>query len=102
MTAPQKPRGEELTLNTHCITNFRLRAGLHSVVYAVDEIRRLFDKASYAGEQQEPRGRSPKKKLRAPHKARRVSVWQVIENKSHWIFYVRGQVLLTVHLHGVR
>lgn len=89
-------------LNTHCIANFRIRAGMTSIVAAVDEMRRLFDKTQFSGTQEEPKGRTPGKRLRAPRKPRLVTVWDTIEDTKHWVFFVRGRVLLTVHLHEVK
>lgn len=98
----EKPRPEDLVLTVHSIANFKQRARIGSAVVATDEIRRLFGKAHLSGVQAEPRGRSRSKPLRAPHKSLEVTVWGVHDNDVHWVFYVRGRVLLTVHAHPMK
>jgi len=96
---PVSEMAEALVLTPHAIANFKSRAKLGSVVFAVDEIRRLFAVSAWCGRQKEAKGHSQGKSRRGRNNAHVVDIYQARDVVAGccWTFFVRGKILLTVH-----
>lgn len=79
----------------------KIRAGFDSVVDAAMMIERLYPLAQYNSSQKKAQGTSHTKRTKPgknKHKSQRVDLYTVTDdNGVEWIFYMKRNVLMTVH-----
>lgn len=104
-TPPQPPEPKtpwnEIVIPPHALKMAKIRAGFDSVVDAAMMIERLYPMAQYNSSQKKAQGTSHTKRTKPgknKHKSQRVDLYTVTdENGVEWIFYMKRNVLMTVH-----
>lgn len=104
-TPPQPPEPktpwEKIVIPPHALKMAKIRAGFDSVVDAANMIERLYPLAQYNSSQKKAKGTSYTKRTKPgknKDKSQRVDLYTVTdENDVEWIFYMKRNVLMTVH-----
>lgn len=99
---PPEPKTpwEKIVIPPHALKMVKIRAGFASVVDAANMIERLYPLAEYRSSQKEAKGTSHTKRTKPgknKHKSQRVDLYVVTDNGVIWIFYMKRNVLMTVH-----
>jgi len=95
-----KPPWHQIVIPPHAIKSAKIRAGFESAVDAVLMIERLYPLTVYHSSQKTAKGTSHTKRTkpgRNKHKSQRVDLYTVTDNGIGWIFYMKRNVLMTVH-----
>lgn len=91
---------ERIVIPPHAIKMMKIRAGFASVVDAVNMIERLYPLTIYNSSQKEAKGTSHTKRTKPgknKKKSQRVDLYTVEDAGIEWIFYMKRNVLMTVH-----
>jgi len=96
-----KPPWQRLVITPHSLKSCSHKTGLNSVVAAAELIERLYPQAKYTGSQKKAKGTSHTKRTmkgKARKRSQRVDLYQVKEGDDLFTFYVKRNVLMTVHV----
>lgn len=100
-TAPEpKVPWERIVIPPHALKMVKIRAGFISVVDAANMIERLYPLTVYNSSQKEAKGTSHTKRTKPgknKKKSQRVDLYTVTDDGIEWIFYMKRNVLMTVH-----
>jgi len=97
--APKTP-WNQIVIPPHALKMVKIRAGFKSVVDAANMIERLYPLAVYESSQKEAQGTSHTKRTKPgknKRKSQRVDIYSVTDNDIKWTFYMKRNVLMTVH-----
>jgi len=99
---PATPKVEwiNMVIPPHVLKMIKIRAGFKSVVDAANFIERLYPLATYESSQKEAQGTSRTKRNmpgKAKRKSQRVDLYVVTDAGIKWTFYMKRNVLMTVH-----
>jgi hypothetical protein len=99
---PPEPKTpwDRIVIPPHAIKMMKIRAGFESVVDAVNMIERLYPLTQYNSSQKKAKGTSYTKRTKPgknKDKSQRVDLYTVTDNGIEWIFYMKRNVLMTIH-----
>lgn len=99
---PPEPKTpwERIVIPPHALKMMKIRAGFVSVVDAANMIERLYPLTVYNSSQKKAHGTSHTKRTKPgknKHKSQRVDLYTVTDDGVEWIFYMKRNVLMTVH-----
>lgn len=99
---PPEPKvpWENIVIPPHALKMMKIRAGLKSVVDAANMIERLYPLTKYESSQTKPHGTSRTKRTmpgKNKRKSQRVDLYTVMDEGIKWTFYMKRNVLQTVH-----
>jgi hypothetical protein len=99
---PPEPKTpwERMVIPPHALKMLKIRAGFLSVVDAANMIERLYPLAQYHSSQKEAQGTSHTKRTKPgknKKKSQRVDLYSVEDAGVVWTFYMKRNVLMTVH-----
>lgn len=89
-----------IVIPPHVLKMVKIRAGFRSVVDAANFIERLYPLSTYESSQKEPQGTSRTRRTKPGknrHKSQRVDLYVVTDDDIKWTFYMKRNVLMTVH-----
>jgi hypothetical protein len=96
-----KPPWQRLVITPHSLKSCSHKTGLNSVVAAAELIELLYPRARYTGSQKKAKGTSHTKRTmkgKGRRRCQRVDLYQVKEGEDLFTFYVKRNVLMTVHV----
>jgi hypothetical protein len=103
-TPPQPPEPKvpwnNIIIPPHVLKMVKIRAGFTSVIDAADMIERLYPLTCYESSQKKAHGTSHTKRTKPgknKRKSQRVDLYVVTDNEVKWTFYMKRNVLMTVH-----
>jgi hypothetical protein len=91
---------DRIVIPPHALKMVKIRAGYTSVVDAAILIERLYPLTVYNSSQKEAKGTSYTKRTKPgknKKKSQRVDLYTVTDDGVEWIFYMKRNVLMTVH-----
>jgi len=91
---------EKIVIPPHALKMAKIRAGFVSVVDAAIMIERLYPLSVYNSSQKKAQGTSHTKRTKpgkGKNKSQRVDLYTVTDDGIEWIFYMKRNVLMTVH-----
>jgi hypothetical protein len=99
---PPEPKvpWERIVIPPHALKMVKIRAGFISVVDAAIMIERLYPLTVYNSSQKEAKGTSHTRRTKPgknKKKSQRVDLYTVTDEGVEWIFYMKRNVLMTVH-----
>ena len=89
-----------MVIPPHVLKMVKIRAGFRSVIDAANFIERLYPLTTYESSQKEAQGTSRTKRNmpgKAKRKSQRVDLYVVTDEGIKWTFYMKRNVLMTVH-----
>ena len=91
---------DKIVIPPHALKMVKIRAGFESIIDAAMLIERLYPLAIYNSSQKKAHGTSHTKRTmpgKNKNKSQRVDLYTVVDNGIEWIFYMKRNVLMTVH-----
>lgn len=99
---PPEPKvpWERIIIPPHALKMAKIRAGFESIVDAAIMIEMFYPLTQYNSSQKEAKGTSHTKRTKPgknKHRSQRVDLYTVTHDGVEWVFYMKRNVLMTVH-----